>query len=94
MPLVAKEFHKVVGIKPPSPQRFGGFLLPIFRKAISETNNLWYNILEVIQTGKYHRERAEYKSHISNLAYISKTNLIFFYGRGKVLHHAYFLQVR
>ncbi|MCI5711731.1 MAG: hypothetical protein MR324_01130, partial [Lachnospiraceae bacterium] len=38
---------------------------PFFRKAISETNNLWYNILEVIQAGKYHRERAEDESHIS-----------------------------
>ena len=66
------------------------FFCPFFRKAISEANNLWYNILEVIQTGKYHRERAEYKSHISNPAYISKTNLIFFYGKGKVLHLAYF----
>ena len=45
-----------------SPKRFGGFLLPIFIwKVISETNNLWYNILEVIIKGWVvdHRERAE-----------------------------------
>ena len=70
------------GIKPPTPPKdLEVFFCPFFRKAISEANNLWYNILEVIQTGKYHRERAEYKSHISNPAYISKTNLILFYGR-------------
>ncbi|HAR01356.1 hypothetical protein [Agathobacter rectalis] len=79
------------GIKPPTPPKdLEVFFCPFFRKAISEANNLWYNILEVIQTGKYHRERAEYKSHISNPAYISKTNLILFYGRCKVVHYAYF----
>ena len=78
-------------IKPPSPQKIWRFSSAHFyRKVISEANNLWYNILEVIQTGKYHRERAEYKSHISNPAYISKTNLILFYGRCKVVHYAYF----
>lgn len=46
-----------------SPKDLEVFFCPFFRKGISETNNLWYNILEVIQAGKYHRERAEYKSN-------------------------------
>ena len=53
------------------------FFCPFFRKAISETNNLWYNILEVIQTGEYHRERAEHKSNAgqSDLYLKNKSNL-------------------
>ena len=79
----------MVGIKPPSPQKiwrfssahFSGKQFPkqticgtIFARAMMQQSV----IMVVIQTGKYHRERAEDKSHISNPAYISKTNLIFF----------------
>ena len=78
------------GTKPPIPQDLEVFFCPFFRKAISETNNLWYNILEVMQTGEYHRERAEHKSNAGQSDLYLKTNLIFFYGRDKVLHLAYF----
>ena len=44
--------NKMVGIKPPSPQQIWRFSSAHFYwKVISETNNLWYNILEVIITG-------------------------------------------
>ena len=60
-----------------SPKDLEVFFCPFFRKGISETNNLWYNILEVIQAGKYHRERAEYKSNAgqSDLYLKNKSNL-------------------
>ena len=67
----------MVGIKPPSPPKIWRFSSAHFyRKVISEINNLWYNILEVIQTGEYHRERAEHKSHAGQSdLYLKKTNL-------------------
>ena len=43
---------------------------------------------------RYRRERAEHKSHISQSGLILQTNLIFFYGRCKVVHYADFLQDR
>ena len=44
--------NKMVGIKPPSSQKIWRFSSAHFYwKVISETNNLWYNILEVIITG-------------------------------------------
>ena len=77
-------FFKMVGIKPPSPPKIWRFSSAHFyRKVISETNNLWYNIFEVIQAGKYHRERAEYKSHISQSGlYLKiKSNLFLWQGQ-------------
>ena len=51
----------MVGIKPPSPKQIWRFSSAHFyREVISQINNLWYNILEVIITGEVdHRERAE-----------------------------------
>ena len=77
----------MTGIKPPSPSKIWRFSSAHFyRKVISETNNLWYNILEVIQTGKYHRERAEYESHISHpgLYLKNKSNLFLWQGQSAV----------
>ena len=81
----------MVGIKLPSLQKIWRFNSACFcRKVISETNNLWYNDIKVLcgccTIGKEQNTNHTY----ANLAYISKTNLIFFYGRCKVMHHAYF----
>ena len=68
----------MAGIKPPSPATIWRFSSAHFyRKVISETKNLWYNILEVIRIGKYHRESAEHKSHAgqSDLYLKNKSNL-------------------
>ena len=51
--------NKMVGIKPPSPQKIWRFSSAHFyRKVISEKNNLWYNILGVINgiVGLYTRD--------------------------------------
>nr|DAY50008.1 MAG TPA: hypothetical protein [Caudoviricetes sp.] len=47
------------------------------------------------QRGKWTIEKEQNTNHVQvSQTCISKTNLIFFYGRCKVLHHALFLQVR
>ena len=70
----------MVGIKPPSPQQIWRFSSAHFyREVISQINNLWYNILEVIIKGWVvdHRERAE--SIVSWSGLHLKYNAIFFY---------------
>ena len=72
--------NKMVGIKPPSPQKIWRFSSAHFyREVISQINNLWYNILEVIIKGWVvdHRERAE--SIVSWSGLHLKYNAIFFY---------------
>ena len=72
----------MVGIKPPSPQQIWRFSSAHFyREVISQINNLWYNILEVIIKGWVvdHRERAE--SIVSWSGLHLKYNAIFFYAR-------------
>ena len=85
----------MVGIKPPSPIKIWRFSSAHFqRKGISEINNLWYNILEVINgiSGSQRKSRTNH-TQVSQTC-ISKTNLIFFYGRCRVMHYADFLPVR
>ena len=72
--------NKMVGIKPPSPKKIWRFSSAHFyREVISQINNLWYNILEVIIKGWVvdHRERAE--SIVSWSGLHLKYNAIFFY---------------
>ena len=74
----------MVGIKPPSPQQIWRFSSAYFyREVISQINNLWYNILEVIIKGWVvdHRERAE--SIVSWSGLHLKYNAIFFYVGGR-----------
>ena len=82
-------------IKPPSPQKIWRFSSAHFqRKVISETNNLWYNILEVISgMGGSQRKSRTNHTQVSQTC-IPETNLIFFYGRCRVVHYALFLQVQ
>ena len=77
----------MVGIKLPSLQKIWRFNSACFcRKVVSETNDLWYNDIKVLcgccTIGKEQNTNHTY----ANLAYISKTNLIFFYGSRVASH--------
>ena len=85
----------MTGIKPPSPPKIWRFSSAHFqRKVISETNNLWYNILEVIKGQVDHRERAEHKSQIGQSGFYLKNKSNLFLWQVQSGAPCLFLQVR
>ena len=86
-----KKQTEMVGIMPPSPQKIWRFSSAHFSGKEFQKQTICGTISSKLyrQESTIGKEQNTNQTQVSQ-TYISKTNLIFFYGRSKVLHRAYF----
>ena len=83
-------------IKPPSsPKNLEVFFCPFLEERNFRNEKSMVQYPRSYQWDKWNIEKEQNTNHTQvSQTCISKTNLIFFYGRCRVVHHALFLQVR
>ena len=86
----------MVGIKPPSPLKdLEVFFCPFLEESNFRNKQSMVQYPRSYQWDRWIIEKEQNTNHTQvSQTCISKTNLIFFYGRCRVVHHALFLQVR